>query len=164
MFDTILGLPVHPLVVHATVVVVPAAALAVGLAALWPRFRRWAGPAPLALSAVALILVPVTVQSGKALAERAENTALVQTHRQLGEDLLGWVVLLVVAAAALSWSQWRRPRTGGTHRTNAARVFAAAVVAVALLGTAGTLVQIARIAHSGAEAAWSDLTGATGRG
>lgn len=34
MFDTIAGLPTHPLVVHATVVVVPVAALVVGLAGL----------------------------------------------------------------------------------------------------------------------------------
>lgn len=34
MFDTIFGLPMHPLVVHATVVIVPLAALVVALAAL----------------------------------------------------------------------------------------------------------------------------------
>ena len=42
MLDTIFGLPVHPLVVHATTVIVPSAAVAVLLAAVWPRFRRWA--------------------------------------------------------------------------------------------------------------------------
>lgn len=40
LLDTIVGLPVHPLVVHATEVVVPAAAIVVVVAALWPRFRR----------------------------------------------------------------------------------------------------------------------------
>ena len=52
MLDTIAGLPIHPLIVHATVVIVPAAALAVALAALVPRFRRWAGIVPLGLSAL----------------------------------------------------------------------------------------------------------------
>lgn len=37
MLDTIFGLPVHPLIVHAPVVVVPAAAIAVLLATVWPR-------------------------------------------------------------------------------------------------------------------------------
>jgi len=62
MFDTIFDLPVHPLVVHATVVALPAAALAVGLAAVLPRFRRWAGLLPLALASAALVLVPVTTR------------------------------------------------------------------------------------------------------
>ena len=53
MPSTIFGLPVHPLLVHATVVFVP-------LASPWscwrragPRFRVWAGPLPAAVSLVA---------------------------------------------------------------------------------------------------------------
>ena len=42
------GLPLHPLIVHATVVIIPLAALTVILFAVWPRFRSWAGPLPLA--------------------------------------------------------------------------------------------------------------------
>ena len=53
MLDTVLGLPTHPLIVHATVVVVPTAAVAVLLAAVWPRFRAWAGWGPLALAVLA---------------------------------------------------------------------------------------------------------------
>lgn len=34
MLDTIAGVPIHPLIVHATVVLVPAAALAVAVAGL----------------------------------------------------------------------------------------------------------------------------------
>lgn len=45
---SVFGLPVHPLVVHATVVFVPLAAVFVLASALWPAFRRWAGPLPLA--------------------------------------------------------------------------------------------------------------------
>ena len=48
---TVFGLPLHPLIVHATVVVVPAAALAVLLATFWPRFRRWASWGPAAAAA-----------------------------------------------------------------------------------------------------------------
>lgn len=64
MFDTIMGLPLHPLVVHATEVIVPSAALVAVLAVLWPSFRRWAPFLPLGLAAVALVLVPLSTQSG----------------------------------------------------------------------------------------------------
>ena len=46
MPETVFGLPIHPLIVHATVVVVPTAALVLVLAVLLPRFRAWAGPLP----------------------------------------------------------------------------------------------------------------------
>ncbi len=39
MYLKIFGLPAHPLVVHATVVLVPLAALLVAAAALWPALR-----------------------------------------------------------------------------------------------------------------------------
>ena len=52
MPTSVYGVPLHPLIVHATVVMIPLAALTVVLAALWPRFRSWAGPLPLGISAV----------------------------------------------------------------------------------------------------------------
>ena len=60
MFDTIAGLPLHPLVVHATEVIVPTAALVVAIAAVWPQFRRWARFLPLGIALVALLLVPIS--------------------------------------------------------------------------------------------------------
>src|SRR3954447_19141987 len=91
VFDTVFGLPVHPLVVHATVVIVPSAALAVALAALWPRFRVWAGYLPIGLAAAAVVLVPITTSSGEYLQSRVLDTALVQEHIQMAEGLLPWV-------------------------------------------------------------------------
>jgi len=74
MFDTIGGLPLHPLVVHATEVIVPAAALALVLAALWPWFRRWAGWGPLGLAVASVILVPISTQSGESLRSASTRT------------------------------------------------------------------------------------------
>lgn len=48
-------------------VVVPAAAIAVLLAAFWPRFRAWASWGPLAVSLLAVVLVPLTTSSGESL-------------------------------------------------------------------------------------------------
>jgi hypothetical protein len=42
-FPTIGGLPAHPLIVHATVVLVPLAAAAVALHAFWPAARARLG-------------------------------------------------------------------------------------------------------------------------
>ncbi len=64
MLDTFRGLPVHVLLVHATVVLVPLAALGVLALALVPRWRDTYGWLVLGLSTVALALVPLTTQAG----------------------------------------------------------------------------------------------------
>ena len=169
MFDTIFGLPVHALVVHATVVIVPTAALAVALAAGWARFRRWAGFLPLLLSAIAVILVPISTSSGEALEQRVGHSDLVERHAELAEGLLLPVLVLALAALALYWVQLREEavgtpggwaaraaeRTGGTGRPGVAVM--AVISLVAAVGVIGTVVQVARIGHSGAEAAWSTV-------
>jgi hypothetical protein len=152
MLDTIFGLPTHPLIVHATEVVVPTAALVLLVAALWPRFRRWAKLLPLGLALVALGLVPLSTESGEALQERVPGNALIHTHTDLAEGLLPWVVGMVVVAALLLW--WNRPR--GSAKRPAKWV--AVVIAVAALGvSSGTTVQAVLIGHSGATAVWSEV-------
>lgn len=152
MFDTVFGLPVHPLVVHATVVVVPLAAVVVVLAALWPRFRRVTAFGPLALSAVALALVPLSVESGKNLASGGDPSPLVETHRELGESLLPWVGAVLLSAAALLWLRAREARQNHGSRR---RIVAVGLAVLALASGIGTTVHIVRIGHSGAESVWS---------
>jgi predicted membrane protein DUF2231 len=109
VLNSIAGLPLHPLIVHATVVVVPTAALTVLLAAVWPGFRRWAGVLPLALSVAALVLDPLTTSSGESLEQQVGSNALIEKHSHLADGLLPWLIALVVMAGALLlWDRRRR--------------------------------------------------------
>ncbi|MEP7033974.1 MAG: DUF2231 domain-containing protein [Actinomycetota bacterium] len=158
MFDTIAGLPLHPLVVHATEVIVPTAALVIALAALWPAFRRWAGFLPFGLALGALVLVPISTQSGEALQERVKDSSLISTHADLAEGLLPWIFVLFVASAVLAW--WsRHERKGSAPRVP--KWVAVALAAGAVLAAAGTTGQAVLIGHSGATAVWSQAAGPT---
>lgn len=155
VLDTIFGLPVHALVVHATVVVVPSAAAAVLVAALWPRFRRWASWGPLALAVLSVVLDPISTQSGEALEHRLPRTQLVQDHAHLADGLLPWVIGLLVGSAALYWRARRLQRSavGAEGPRWVGWVVTGLCVAAAL----GTLVEVVLIGHSGAVAAWSGV-------
>lgn len=83
---------------HATVVVVPVAALTVLLSLGWTRFRRWIGVGVVVLPLVALILVPLTTQSGEQLEHQLPHSALIERHSQLADSLLPWVIALLVGA------------------------------------------------------------------
>jgi len=158
MFDLVAGLPLHPLVVHATEVIVPSAALAVALAAVWPLFRRWARFLPLGLALVALVLVPLSTQSGEALQERVKETPLIETHIEMAEGLLPWVFGLAVVAAVLLWWTWNER---GAASPRAPRWAALVLAVAAVLFATVTVVQAVRIGHSGATATWSQVAGST---
>ena len=145
MLDTFFGLPIHPLIVHATVVVVPTAALAVVLAVFWARFREWAGAAPMGLSALAVLLTPLSTSSGESLEHRLSGTSLISDHARLGDLLIWWVVPLAVVSAG-SWWLRRRSATGGLVTWG--------LPALSVVVAVGTLVTVALIGHSGAKAAW----------
>lgn len=178
MLDTIFGLPVHPLIVHATTVIVPAAAVAVLLAALWPRFRRWAGWMPLALSVLAVVLTPLSTESGEALERHVEHSDLIETHSQLAEGLLPWVAVLAVGAALLYVVARREQRSnrlvtpgegaetpkadGRSERVGTVpRWLLVGAAVVGLVASLGTATQVVRIGHSGAQAAWGDAVSQT---
>ena len=147
------GLPLHPLVVHFTVVLVVLAALAVLLGAVVPRLRRWGGLLTLLFAAAALVLTPVTTSSGgtlqRALGVQGEAATLVHRHAELGDMLLWWVVPLFVVALARYVVGRRERRERPTPRWLSAGLGVLGVVVAV-----GTLVQVYLVGHSGAEAVW----------
>lgn len=150
------GLPLHPLIVHATVVIIPLAALTVILSALWPRFRSWAGPLPLALSLTGLILVPLSTSSGETLERHTAPSALLERHTRLADGLLPWMIGLFLLSAVHYFLHWRSRRG-----TSLAGVVAIATSVLMVVAAVGTSVQVARIGHAGAKSAWDDTTMST---
>ncbi|HEY7989489.1 MAG TPA: DUF2231 domain-containing protein, partial [Lapillicoccus sp.] len=98
MFDTITGLPVHPLVIHAVVVGIPVMAIVTILVAVRKNLREkyswWVAGANFLLFLVTL----VAKESGEALQE-AKGGQLAIEHGQLG-SVLPWFVLVMTAASA----------------------------------------------------------------
>jgi hypothetical protein len=77
----------------------------------------------------------------------------------MGEQLLPLVIVLAVAVVFLVARPWllsRRGEQAGTPRW-AAQWVATTMVVLSLLGSVGALVQVARIGHSGAKAAWANV-------
>lgn len=144
------GLPLHPLVVHATVVLIPLAILTVSLSAVWPRFRDWAGLLPVGLSLIGLGLVPLSTSTGESLENQVARSALLERHTQIAEGLLPWMVALFALSAVGYFIRWRVKR--GNSVGNSITV---AVAVLALTAALGSAVQVARIGHSGAQAAWN---------
>src|SRR6185369_5094837 len=107
MFDTINGLPVHALVVHATVVLVPLMALVTVLVAFRDRLRTTYAWWVAAADAVLVPLVLVTKLSGQKLQARLGGQVAIE-HGRLGSSLI-WFTLGLLAAAVLMAAARDRP-------------------------------------------------------
>ncbi len=151
MFGSFDGLPIHVLVNHAAVVLVPLAALT-GIAFLRPAWRmplRW----PLVVAvAVSVVTVFITRQSGEVLKDSLgdqlkDNTAgeLVDRHQDLADRLWIWLLVFfaVTVVVALLLPRLTTPLTGGL----AAIVVAALAVVVIVL--------VAYVGHQGSKAVWN---------
>ncbi|MDO5736951.1 MAG: hypothetical protein Q4P15_10805 [Propionibacteriaceae bacterium] len=154
------GLPLHALLVHLTVVVVPAAALAVVLTAVWPTARRRLGIVTPILAGLSLIMVPFTVNAGKWLYERVDQTPGVQEHEEMGTTLLPWAVALFVVAV-LQWAWFRvtdKPASAsiGVLRPSVRlrRALTILLLVAVLVTAVGSVVTVVRIGDSGARAVW----------
>jgi hypothetical protein len=150
MFDTIFGLPMHVLVIHATVVSLPAAALVTIAAVSRPAWRARFAPWIALLNLAILGLTFVTVRSGLALFHRLGRIEVAERHRDLGNILL-WIVVAFAAASVLLWLVQRSGQ----------RVLATGVAALVALLAGATAVQTILVGHSGSTAVWKATVDAT---
>ncbi|PTT16233.1 hypothetical protein DBR36_13345 [Microbacterium sp. HMWF026] len=162
----IAGLPAHPLLVHAVVVLVPLAALMVVLGSVWPAARRRLGILTPIVALVALIFVPLAKEAGEALERQVPESAVLERHTELGDQLLPWAIgLFVVAAGQWVWFRVRdrrAPRSAERPTTpGRSRVLTLIIAVVAIAVSVGTTVSVVQVGDSGARAVWSSDTGVT---
>ncbi|MFD1504244.1 hypothetical protein FE374_04150 [Georgenia yuyongxinii] len=99
LFDLVTGLPVHALVVHAVVVLLPLVVAGTIAVALIPRWRRPYAPVVALLATAATAIIPVATQSGLALMRRVGPPA--GAHQTLGQQLIWFALPLTVLLWAL---------------------------------------------------------------
>lgn len=161
MFDTFNGIPLHPLVVHAVVVLLPLAIAGTIAIALRPRWRTPYGFLVVAAAAIATVLSPVATASGEALEERVGDPKY--EHAELGEQLVWFAIALLIASAALVFLNWRKERQtagGGPGATSATSsgTLVTIVAALAVVAALACLYQVYRVGDSGAKSAWGDAS------
>jgi len=154
------GLPLHVLLVHFVVIVVPLAALCTLLTAAWPAARRRLGVVTPIIALAALIAVPITTEAGEWLQARVANTELIAAHAAIGKTLLPWAAATFLVAA-IQWFWFRfvvapDARFASRVRGKTARLVITIALAVAVVVLAvGSVVTVVQIGESGARAIWT---------
>jgi uncharacterized membrane protein len=166
------GLPVHPLLVHFTVVLIVLSVAGAVLTAVWPAVRRRFGWLVFAAAVVSTLLVPFTTTSGENLAGRLPASPRINEHERLADLMIWWAVGLTVAVGLLmvvhtmaerkatskvavgaAGAEEEVPQEAGT-----APVLVAIVLALVTVGVAvGAGIHVYRVGDAGARAVWEGV-------
>lgn len=150
MFDTVSGLPVHALVVHAVVVLLPLMSLVSVAVAVWKPWRR-AAKWVVAANAAVVAISFVAKQSGEELQERFGGE-IAQDHSEYGE-LLPWFAVALFAASVVVY--FASTRSGAVVAVSIGLVVVCAVAALAWTFLTG---------DSGARSVWEPRIAGTSSG
>jgi hypothetical protein len=164
-FTTINGLPAHILLVHAVVVFVPLAAIALVAALRRSVAQRLGGWLP-GLAAVAFLAVLAAMNAGGWLESHVQNTALVRAHTAMAGQLWPFSLLVLVLSTAVWWVNGRETAVNPAPPTEVSARSMSAVVGgtvtsvvigvLVVLVAIGSVVQVVRIGDSGSKASWHD--------
>jgi len=139
------GLPLHPLLVHSAVVLVPLVAIGGLVMSYLPSFSRRHGKLILIVALVAQVTVFLAKMSGEAFSEILDKE--VEKHAQLGE-ITPFVTLPMVV---LIYLRWRMDRSGSSTGSVLIRRLTSVALVIA---SVASLVVIFLVGHSGASSVW----------
>lgn len=154
MPESVLGLPLHPLVVHAVVVLVPLTALLTIVVAVSPDRRARLGWLSWLLASAALVSTYVARASGKVLEGLLYPSVLpprVSEHKDLGLNTIWFVLALWLAVTALLLIDYDRRRNRGVSSSILPTVVAVLAILVAMVTTG----QVLLTGWSGTQSRWS---------
>ena len=146
IFDTIDGLPIHPLAVHVAVVLLPISAMALALLVFVPRWRKAYLPLTIGGLGVATVFTYIAKESGEALSNRVGKPV---AHADLGSILFPAAVGLLAVGVAFYFLQKSTQPKWIVQTT-------AGVAIAAVLSVSGLTYLVG---HSGAQASWSKRMG-----
>ena len=140
------GLPLHPLVIHAVVVLLPLGALGVLACFFVPAVRRRYGGLVVGVVGVASASTVVAMVSGNLL---AETVGVPVAHQRLGTWTVAAAILLLVLVAPWWWLARRDDDRPGQRP-----VGALALGSLSVTAALASLVLVSLAGHAGATATW----------
>jgi hypothetical protein len=145
LFGVVAGLPLHPLIIHVSVILIPLVAISALVMSYLPSFSRRYGKAIFSLALVAQGSLFLSRTTGQALTKIMEKD--MGRHADLGE-VAPFITLPMVA---LIYLRFRMDRSGTTFGS----VFVRRLTSIALIvASLASIAIVFLVGHSGAVSVW----------
>jgi hypothetical protein len=145
LFGSVAGLPLHPLAIHASIVLIPLVAIGALVMSYLPSFSRRYGKLILVIALFAQVSLFLAKVTGEAFEEILDKD--MGNHAELGE-IAPFVTLPMVV---LIYLRWRLDRSGATVGS----VWVRRLTSLALiLASLASIAVIVLVGHSGAQSVW----------
>lgn len=160
VFDEFLGVPTHPLAVHAPIVLIPLLAIVSAVALFRSRWRERASIPLAALAVVMVAMLFAAKESGEAARAASNVFGDVDRHEDLGNQtfVLG-IVWMALAVAAGVVALLRRRNVASSLSAAAGDAGREQVLLVlnvlAAIALVVTTVWLVRTGHAGADSRWN---------
>jgi len=146
--DLILGLPLHPLIIHAVAILVPLSALGVIFLLVFPRFVPNYAPLVLGLLIASTVAGFIAENSGQALSNRVGYPG---DHGQQGERIAKLILLFT-----LLYITWFVIYRKSIQFKSADKLLKNTLSVLLLLAAIASTTLTFIVGHSGAKASWED--------
>ena len=145
LFGSVAGLPLHPLVIHASIVLIPLVAIGALVMSYLPSFSRRYGKLILFIALFAQLSLFLAKVTGEAFEEILDKD--MGNHAELGEI----APVITLPMVSLIYLRWRLDRSGATVGSVWVRRLTSLALIVASLASIAVIVLVG---HSGAESVW----------
>jgi len=161
VFNTIGGIPAHPLLIHAAVIFIPLLIVGAVVYAVWPQVRGKIWWAVVALAIIGPFSALFAKLSGQDLRQHLINTGIgqgalltkINQHMSYGTNTLWWTIALGVVTLVVVGYVWRAVPAGGTESI---AIRAAGIVVTVALGVV-TGYYVFKTGDTGAHIVWQGI-------
>lgn len=167
--DSLFGLPAHPLLVHAAVVLVPLTALGAVVISVSATVRRRIGVIVVGLALVAFVFTLLAKESGESLEEKVVEDELVEDHAELGDTMPVFAFALLAFSGGLVGVDILGRRMAGAStavttgddsgppRAPWLRPVTVGLAVITVVVSVAATYQMVLVGHSGAKATWQEV-------
>ena len=155
------GLPIHPLIVHIPVVMVPLSLVGIVAVLIRPAWKRWMLPLVTVALGASVVAIQLAVGSGRELESTLGTSTFIKAHQHLALQARPMVLVFFLLVAGAWYLDRRTPADdqpdggGATAQAHAAKVVLPLALVVGVLATTW----VARTGEAGAKATWQGEIG-----
>ena len=151
-FDKIDNIPLHPLVVHAPVVIIPIVMVGILITSFKMEWhKRFSIPLGL-LTFIALVASYLAKESGEYLEEHVRETRLMEEHAEMGDAFFS--ISLIMAVLVAIWCAYPFILNRVSLLKDKAKFARIALSAVTILFCVYATFAVYQVGHSGAKSVW----------